>query len=110
MQKQFLFIILLINCSLIFGQKDYDKVTFVNNSEKDTVYQIFYNNELKECVSTSIVITPPNSSTIVAYPKTKKISVEQADTKQKVINGIKEKKIKDIEKIEDDEKLKDKEK
>jgi hypothetical protein len=99
--KSIFLLILIINCSISFGQKDnYDKVSFVNESSKDTSYQVFYDNDTKDCISTSIIVTPPHSTTIIAYPKTKKVSIEQADTKQKVIDELKKKNLTGVDKIE----------
>ncbi len=99
--KSIFMLIFIVNCSLIFGQKDnYDKVSFVNLSSKDTTYMVFYDNDTKECISESIIATPPNSTTIISYPKNKKVSVEQSDKKQKVIDGLKNKKIIGVDKIQ----------
>lgn len=108
MKNIFLLILIIINCSVLFSQKaEYDKVSFVNENNKDTTYMVFYDNDTKECINESIIATPPGSTTIIAYPKTKKVSVEQSDSKKKVIEGLEAKKIIGIEKIKENDKIKE---
>jgi hypothetical protein len=49
--KNIFLLILFVNCSFLFGQKDnYDKVSLVNENSIDTTYSVFYDNESKECI------------------------------------------------------------
>jgi hypothetical protein len=61
---------------------------------------VAYDNDSKNLINEIIIATPPNSTTIISYPTGKKVIVEQADTKQKVVDELKKKNLIGVDKIE----------